>query len=222
MNETIRILIIDDHAVVREGLRGLVSVEPGMVCVGEAATGEEGVQKALDLRPDVILMDLLMPGKGGAHAISEITHAWPDARILVLTSFIEDDKVFPAIEGGALGYLLKDTMPDELLTAIRMVSQGRSTLHPSIAKKILDRMHETRLKVVEQTPDLTDREIDVLRLLAQGHGDREIALRLDVTEKTVHFHVGNILAKLKLANRTQAALYALRSGLASLDARSSQ
>lgn len=216
MDKQIRILIVDDHAIVREGLRGLITIEPDMELVDEASTGDEGVKKALALRPDVILMDLLMPGKDGAAAIAEIKDQWPEARVLVLTSFLEDDKVFPAIESGALGYLLKDTQPEELLDAIREVNEGRTTLHPSIAKKILQRI-QNRPDESNQGQGLTERELDVLRLLAQGDGDRDIAEKLFVSERTVHFHVGNILSKLHLANRTQAALYAIRKGLAKPD-----
>jgi len=218
MTEQIRILIVDDHAIVREGLRGLIGIEPDMELVGEAASGQEGVEKALALKPDIILMDLLMPEMDGVTALKEIKDQWQEARILVLTSFLEDDKVFPAIENGALGYLLKDTQPDELLDAIRGVHRGETMLHPSIAKKIMQRIQESseaNKKVEGQ--ELTERELDVLRLLAQGDGDREIAEKLVISERTVHFHVGNILSKLHLANRTQAALFAIRKGLAKPD-----
>jgi NarL family two-component system response regulator LiaR len=218
MDKSIRILIVDDHAIVREGLRGLIEVEPDMELAGEASSGAEGVEKALALRPDVILMDLLMPEMDGVTAIKKIKSDWQEARVLVLTSFLEDDQVFPAIENGALGYLLKDTQPDELLDAIRGVHRGETMLHPSIAKKIMQRIQERRDEnKKEKGQELTERELDVLRLLAQGDGDREIAEKLVVSERTVHFHVGNILSKLHLANRTQAALYAIRKGLAKPD-----
>jgi NarL family two-component system response regulator LiaR len=218
MDKSIRILIVDDHAIVREGLRGLIEVEPDMELAGEASSGVEGVEKALELRPDVILMDLLMPEKDGVTAIEEIKAAWEEARVLVLTSFLEDDKVFPAIENGALGYILKDTQPDELLDAIRGVHRGETMLHPSIAKMIMKRIQESSEgSKKSEGPELTERELDVLKLLAQGDGDREIAEKLVVSERTVHFHVGNILSKLHLANRTQAALYAIRKGLAKPD-----
>jgi NarL family two-component system response regulator LiaR len=217
MENRIRILIIDDHAIVREGLRGLIEIEPDMELVGEAVSGEEGVEKALALRPDVILMDLLMPGMDGVTAIAKIKSQWQEACVLVLTSFFEDNKVFPAIESGALGYLLKDTQPDELLSAIRGVYRGETMLHPSIAKKIMQRIQDQKHDSRHQGPELTERELDVLRLLAQGDGDREIAEKLVVSERTVHFHVGHILSKLHLANRTQAALYAIRKGLAKPD-----
>ena len=218
MDACIRVLVVDDHAIVREGLRGLIGVEPGMELVGEASSGEEGVKKALALRPDVILMDLLMPEMDGVTAIRAIKTQWQEACVLVLTSFLEDDKVFPAIESGARGYLLKDTQPDELLEAIRGVHQGKSMLHPSIARKIMQRIQDGNdEKAQKEGQELTERELDVLRLLAQGDGDREIAEKLVISERTVHFHVGNILSKLHLANRTQAALYAIRKGLAKPD-----
>ena len=218
MDKQIRILIVDDHAIVREGLRGLINIESDMELVGEAASGKEGVDKALALHPDVILMDLLMPGLDGVTAIKEIKAKWQEACVLVLTSFLEDDKVFPAIESGALGYILKDTQPEELLEAIRRVHQGETMLHPSIAKKIMQRIQErSGESKKDDGQELTEREVDVLRLLAQGDGDREIAEKLFISERTVHFHVGNILSKLHLANRTQAALYAIRKGLAKPD-----
>ena len=218
MENSIRILIIDDHAIVREGLRGLIEIEQDMQLVGQAASGKEGIEKALELRPDVILMDLLMPEMDGVTAIAEIKAKWQEARVLVLTSFIEDDKVFPAIESGALGYLLKDTQPEELLDAIRGVYRGETMLHPSIAKKIMQRIQQHgEVNKRLEGPELTERELDVLRLLAHGDGDHEIAEKLFISDRTVHFHVGNILSKLHLANRTQAALYAIRKGLAKPD-----
>jgi two-component system, NarL family, response regulator LiaR len=216
MADTIRVLIADDHAVVREGLRGLISSEPGMEVVGEAKDGVETVLKAHALRPDVILVDLVMPRKDGIQAITEIKKNDPAARILVLTSFAEDDKVFPAIKGGALGYLLKDSSPQELLQAIRDVHHGESSLHPAIARKLIRELSQPSDLPLAEEP-LTEREVDVLRLVAQGLSNDEIGERLFISERTVRTHVSNILGKLHLANRTQAALYALREGLASLD-----
>ena len=216
--KTIRVLIADDHAVVREGLRGLITSEPGMEVVGEAAEGAEAVLKARSLQPDVILLDLVMPRKDGLEAIAEIKRDNPEARILILTSFAEDDKVFPAIKTGALGYLLKDSSPQELLQAIREVSRGESSLHPTIARKLIRELSQPSDLPPAEEP-LTAREVDVLRLVAQGLSNQEIGEKLVVSERTVRNHVSNILGKLHLANRTQAALYALREGLASLNAK---
>ncbi|MGD2103929.1 MAG: response regulator transcription factor [Anaerolineae bacterium] len=216
MNGEIRVLTADDHAVVREGLRALIDTEPGMVLVGEAADGAEVVRKARALDPDVVLLDLVMPRKGGIAVIGEIKEATASARILVLTSFAEDDKVFPAIKAGAHGYLLKDTSPDELLQAIRDVHHGEPSMHPTIARKLMLELQRSSDLPPTEEP-LTEREAEVLSLVAQGLTNQEIADNLFVSERTVRTHVSNILSKLHLANRTQAALYALRKGLASLD-----
>jgi two-component system, NarL family, response regulator LiaR len=216
MSDTIRILITDDHAVVREGLRALISSEPGMTIVGEAVDGIEAVLKARSLRPDVVLLDLVMPRKGGIEAIEEIKRDLPETRILVLTSFAEDDKVFPAIRKGAQGYLLKDSAPDELLQAIRHVYRGETSLHPTIARKLIQEINQPSDLPPSDEP-LTEREVEVLRLVARGLSNQEIADELVVSERTVRTHVSNILSKLHLANRTQAALYALKEGLSSLD-----
>jgi NarL family two-component system response regulator LiaR len=214
--DTIRILIADDHAVVRRGLHSLIDITPGMEVVGEAADGVETVLQARNLQPDVILLDLVMPRKGGVEAIGDIKRENPDARILVLTSFDEDDKVFPAIKAGAQGYLLKDSSPEALLQAIRAVCRGEASLHPAIARKLIRELN--RLSDLPPTEEpLTGREVDVLKLVARGLSNQEIAGTLVISEGTVRIHISNILGKLHLANRTQAALYALREGLASLD-----
>lgn len=214
--EHIRVLIADDHAVVREGLRALMSSEPGLEVVGEAANGLEAVQLADALQPDVILLDLMMPKKSGLEAIVEIKQANPEARILVLTSFAEDDKVFPAIKAGALGYLMKDSLPHELLQAIRDTYRGESSLHPAIARKLVQEFNRPSTLPPTEEP-LTERELAVLKLVAQGLSNEEIAAKLAISERTARTHVVNILGKLHLANRTQAALYALREGWAKLD-----
>jgi len=212
----IRVLIVDDHAIVREGMRWLLSTEPDMELAGEASDGFEAIAQTRALHPDVILMDLVMPHKDGIEAIGEIKREYPEARILVLTSFAEDEKVFPAIRAGASGYLLKDTSPEELLKAIHAVHQGIPTMHPLVARKILQELqHPSELPPT--TDPLTEREVDVLKLLAQGLSNEEIAARLFISERTARTHVSNILSKLHLANRTQAALFALRTGLAKLN-----
>ncbi|KPL24835.1 MAG: LuxR family transcriptional regulator [Anaerolineae bacterium SM23_84] len=214
--EPIRILIADDHAVVREGLRALIDTEPGMELAGEATDGVEAVDRARSLQPDVILLDLVMPRKGGLEAIGEIKEVNPDARILVLTSFDEDEKVFHAIKSGALGYLLKDASPQELLRAIREVHHGEPSMQPPIAHKVMRELQRTSNLPPTEEP-LTAREVEILKWVAQGLSNQEIADKLVISERTVRTHVSNILSKLYLANRTQAALYALREGIARLD-----
>ncbi len=213
----IRIVIADDHAVVREGLRTLIASEPSMQLVGEAGDGVEAVAQTRALQPDVVLMDLMMPRKNGIEAIAEIKRENADVRILVLTSFAEEDKVFPAIRAGALGYLLKDSSPQQLLQAIHDVYRGESSLHPSIALKLIRELTRPSNLPPAEHP-LTERELAVLKLVAQGLTNQEIADRLVISEWTVRTHIRNILGKLHLANRTQAALYALREGLANLNA----
>jgi NarL family two-component system response regulator LiaR len=216
MTETIRILIADDHAVVREGLRALIETKPDMELVGEAADGVEAVSKARSLHPDVTLLDIVMPRQDGITSIREIKRENPDARILVLTSFAEDEQIFPAIKAGALGYLLKDSSPQELLQAIRDVHAGKASLHPTIALKMIREFSQPSDLPPTEEP-LTAREMDVLKLVARGFSNQEIADRLMISERTAGTHVSNILNKLHLANRTQAALYALREGLTTLD-----
>ena len=216
MSESIRVLIVDDHAIVREGQRALIAVEPGMEVIGEAKDGIEAVELAHTLQPDVILLDLLMPRKDGLDAIAEIKADNPEARILVLTSFTEDEKIFAAVKAGAMGYLLKDSSPQEILSGIRMVHQGETSLDPAIAKKLMRELQRTSNLTPTEEP-LTAREVEILKLVAQGLSNQEIAERLVISERTVRTHVTHILSKLHLVNRTQAALYALREGLADLD-----
>ncbi|MCA9953605.1 MAG: response regulator transcription factor [Ardenticatenaceae bacterium] len=216
MSEPIRIFLADDHAVVREGLVALIETETDMEVVGTGENGEEAVRRVLHFQPDVTLLDLNMPRKSGLEAIAEIKQSLPDARILVLTSFGDDEHVFSAIKGGALGYLLKDTPPHELIRAIRNVYEGKSALHPDIALKVIHELNKPADLPPTEDP-LTEREVDVLKQVARGLSNDEIAELLVVSERTVRTHVSNILGKLHLANRTQAALYALREGISTLD-----
>ena len=215
-SKPIRVLIADDHVLVRKGTAALLETEESIEVVGEASDGQEAVEKVGRLRPDVVLMDLVMPRMDGIEATRRITESQPGVRILVLTSFASDDKIFPALKAGALGYLLKDTEPEELVRAIRDVHHGRSTLNPSIARKVLEQLsHLSGRPPTSET--LTEREVEILGLIAKGMSNREMADKLVISVATVRAHVSNILGKLQLASRTQAALYALREGLASLD-----
>ncbi len=215
-SQPIRVLIADDHAIVRKGISALLSTRADIEVVGEAADGEQAVELSKQRHPDVVLMDLVMPETDGVEAIRQLNARQPEVRVLVLTSFSTDDKVFPAIKAGALGYLLKDSEPEDLVRAIRQVYRGESSLHPAIARKVLQEMNRPSPRPPTADP-LSERELQVLRLLAQGLTNREIADKLVVGEATVHTHVSNIFATLHLASRTQAALYALRRGIASLD-----
>ena len=215
----IRVLIADDHAVVRQGLRTFLELQEDIDVVGEAADGVQALQAAAALEPDVVLMDLVMPELDGVAAIERLRETAPATHVLVLTSFLDEDKVLPAIRAGAAGYLLKDVEPAELVRAIRTVDGGESQLHPTVAARVLREL----VGEWERTPggdrlqrhgSLTARELEVLALLARGRANKAIAFDLGVAEKTVKTHVGNILSKLGLSDRTQAALYAVREGLA--------
>lgn len=211
----IRVLIVDDQAIVRKGIRALLAQVATIAVVGEASNGQEAVAQAQALNPDVTVMDLAMQGMDGIEAIGQITTRQPGARILVLTSFTGDDKVFPAIKAGALGYLLKDSEPADLIRAIEQVSRGEPSLHPSIAMQVLKELRRPAPKTPPPNA-LTTREVDVLRLVATGLSNREIAAQLVTTEATIKTHVSSILSKLHLANRVQATLYALQEGVNSL------
>lgn len=213
--ERIGVLIADDHPVVRRGLRTFLELQDDIEVVGEASDGEEAVERVRELLPDVALVDLVMPQVDGIEAIRRIRGLSPSTKVIVLTSFADDDKVFPAVKAGAAGFLLKDVEPDALVDAIRKVYRGEALLHSAIAAKLMLELSEQ-----ERHPSgevLTERELDVLRLLAKGLSNRDIASELFISEKTVKTHVSNILAKLHLADRTQAALYAVRRKLVELD-----
>jgi len=213
---TIRVLVVDDHAIIRKGVRAVLDLVPDVDLVGEAENGVQAVKLEQELIPDVVLMDLMMPEMNGIECIKQIKAQRPKARILVLTNFAGEEMIFPAIKAGAMGYHLKDSSPEALIDAIRQVNQGVAALHPSIAKKVLEEFHNTEKQHLSEEP-LTHRELEVLRLLAQGLENKEIAEQLVISDATVRTHVSNILGKLHLASRTQAALYALREGFASLD-----
>ena len=215
MSEVIRVYLADDHPIVRRGIKQLLSTEAGIEVVGEGTNGREAVADVDGLKPDIVLMDLVMPVMDGIEATRQIKASNPSIQILVLTSFATDDKIFPAIKAGALGYLIKDTGPDELLQAIRQLHKGQPTLHPSIAQKLLKEL-SLASEPAQQPVPLTEREAEVLKLIAHGLSNQEIAETLVVSAATVYTHVSKILEKLHLASRTQAALYALREGLASL------
>ena len=216
MDQTaIRVLIVDDHAIVRKGIRALLAEIEDIEVVGDASDGQEAVVQAEALSPDVILMDLVMPRLDGIEATRQITTNETGPRILVLTSFAGDDKVLPAIKAGALGYLLKDSEPEDLVQAIRQVHRGEPSLQPTIAQKVLRELQCPSTRPPAPDP-LTKREIQVLGLVARGFTNPQIAEQLTITEATVRTHVSNILGKLHLANRVQATLYALQEGIVPL------
>jgi NarL family two-component system response regulator LiaR len=212
----IRVLVVDDHAIIRKGMRAVLDLVPDIEMVGEAENGKQAIKMDLELQPDVILMDLMMPEMDGITCIQEIKSKRPEARILVLTNFAGEEMIFPAIKAGAMGYQLKDSSPETLVEAIHQVFHGQSSLHPLIAKRLLEELSTPSEQRPSNDP-LTQRELEVLRLIAQGYENHDIAEQLVVSEATVRTHVSNILGKLHLATRTQAALYALREGLANLD-----
>jgi len=212
--DVIAVLIADDHPVVRHGLRTFLETQEDLGVVGEAADGAEAVELAERLLPDVVLMDVVMPGLDGVEATRRVRGLSPSTKVIVLTSFDDDEKVFPSIKAGAAGYLLKDVHPQELADAIRRVHGGEALLAPSVAAKL---MQEVAGERAPSSGGLTERELDVLRLIARGLSNKLIARELVVSEKTVKTHVSNILAKLHLADRTQAALYAVRERLVELE-----
>ncbi len=210
---TIRILIADDHSVVRQGLKMFLALDPELEVVGEASNGEEALRRAHELGPDVVLMDLLMPIMDGTAATAAIRRELPDTEVIALTSVLDDSAIYGAMRAGAIGYLLKDTEADKLCQAIRAAAAGQVQLSPAVASRLM------REVPPPQAPDpLTERETEVLRLLARGKSNKEIAAELVIGEKTVKTHVSNILGKLNVPSRTQAALHAVRSGLAPMDA----
>jgi len=207
----IRVLIADDHAVVRQGLRTLLELQEDIAVVGDVADGAEAVAAVRDQRPDVVLMDLVMPGTDGVEAIRQITDEYPATRVIALTSFLDDDKVFPAVRAGAAGYLLKDVQPQDLVRAIHTVYGGEALLHPAVAARLMEEIATHSPLPGAQV--LTPREQEVLELIARGLSNKRIALELGIAEKTVKIHVSSVLRKLGVADRTQAALHAVRERL---------
>jgi NarL family two-component system response regulator LiaR len=215
--EKITVLLIDDHRIVLQGLRDFLELQDDLDVVAEAASGEEGVKLASELLPDVVLQDLVLPGGiDGVETTRRIKAVSPSTRVIVLTSFADDDKVFPAIKAGAISYLLKDVSPEELARAIRAAQRGEAVLHPEVAAKLMQEFSTPR-PAEPPVEQLTERELDVLRLIARGKSNKEIADTLVISEKTVKTHVSNILSKLHLADRTQAAIYALRQRLVPME-----
>lgn len=213
--EKITLLITDDHLIVRQGLRAFLETLPDLEIVGEAATGEEAIALVQEHAPDVALMDLLMPGIGGIEATRQLKQISPRTQIIILTSFHEDSQILPAIQAGALSYLLKDVKPVELIAAIRKAARGEVVLHPFVATRLMQALQTKPATTSDGVPtELSKRELEVLKLIAEGITNAEIAERLFISEKTVKSHVSNILSKLHLADRTQAAVYAWRNGLA--------
>ena len=216
--EKIKVLIVDDHQVVRQGLRTFLELNDDIQVLGEACDGREAVALTAELKPDVVLMDLVMPQLDGIAATTKIKSLGGGTKVIALTSFTEDDKVFPAIQAGASSYLLKDVSPDALVDAIRAVHHGEARLHPEVMRKLMAQIvAQPKSNKHENFPQLTDREQEVIRLVAQGRSNREIAEALVISEKTAKAHVSNILGKLGLDDRTQMAVYAIKHGYVNPD-----
>jgi len=215
MTDKISILITDDHALVRQGIRAFLELQVDIVVIGEANSGEDAVRKAAELVPDVMLMDLVMPGIGGVEATRQVKQVSPHSQIIVLTSYHEDEYIFPALRAGALSYVLKDVGPEELAETVRMAARGESVLHPRVAARVVQELRGTKRDTPNIFTDLSDRELEVLRLIADGLSNADIANKLVISEKTVKGHVSNILSKLHMMDRTQAAVFAWQQGFVS-------
>ena len=213
MPEQITILITDDHALVRNGVRMFLELQPDLLVLGEADSGEMAVHMAAELVPDVVLMDLVMGGMGGVEATRQVKQVSPHSQVIVLTSYHEDEYIFPALRAGALSYVLKDVGPEELADTVRKAARGESVLHPRVAARVVQEIRGARRDTPNLFTDLSDRELDVLRLIADGLSNAAIAEKLVISEKTVKGHVSNILSKLHMLDRTQAAVYAWQQGL---------
>jgi NarL family two-component system response regulator LiaR len=217
MSDPITVLLVDDHEMVRRGVRAFLETQPGISVVAEAGSGEEAVRLAAEHAPDVALMDLIMPGMDGVEATRRLTSQSPRTSVVMLTSYHDDEHVFPAIRAGALSYVLKEIGPAELADAVRKAAAGEAMLHPRVAARVVRELHGARRDEPNAFRELSDRELEVLKLIADGLNNAEIAGRLYVSEKTVKSHVSNILGKLHLADRTQAAVYAWRQGVVRRD-----
>ncbi len=213
MTEYINVLLVDDHSIVRQGIRSFLETQPDLVVIGEAASGEEATQLAAELAPDVVLIDLSMPGLGGIEAIRQIKKMSPHSQIVVLTSFQEDEYIFPTLRAGALSYVMKDIQARDLADTIRQAHRGESILHPRVAARVVQELRGARKDTPNVFTELSDREMDVLRLIAHGDSNATIAQKLSISEQTVKGHVSNILGKLHMADRTQAAVFAWQQGV---------
>ncbi|KRE45777.1 response regulator [Paenibacillus sp. Soil724D2] len=209
----IKVLLVDDHEMVRIGLAAVLGTEDGIEVVGEASNGHDGIRLAQEYRPDVVLMDLVMEGMDGIETTRKLLQLYPDCKVIVLTSFLDDEKMYPVIEAGAFSYLLKTSRASEIAQAIRAAAKGQSILESQVASKIMNRFRQPK-PAAEPHEELTDREMEVLRLIAKGKSNQELADDLFIGVKTVKFHVTNVLAKLGVEDRTQAAIYAFKHGLA--------
>lgn len=208
----IRVLLVDDHEMVRIGVSTYLQMQPDIEVIAEAENGQIGVVKALDLRPDIILMDMVMPVMNGAEATASIIEKWPEAKVIIVTSFLDDDKLYPALEAGAVSYILKTSNAKRVADAIRETMQGQTVLEPEVTSKMMTKMRAGQTHALHE--DLTDRELEVLLLLAKGKSNQEIADELFIALKTVKTHVSNLLSKLEVQDRTQAVIYAFQNKLA--------
>ncbi|MCB0191704.1 MAG: response regulator transcription factor [Anaerolineae bacterium] len=213
MTEFISVMIVDDHNVVRRGVRAFLETQPDITVIAEADSGEASIQLVAEHAPDVVLMDLVMPGMDGVETTRLVKQTSPRTQIIVLTSYHQDEYIFPAIRAGALSYLLKDAEPEELANAVRKAAKGEAVLHPRVAARVVQELHGVRQDTPNPFTELSDRELEVLRLIADGMSNADIAAQLVISEKTVKSHVSNILSKLHLGDRTQAAVYAWREGV---------
>jgi NarL family two-component system response regulator LiaR len=213
MSEPITVMLVDDHAMVRQGVRAFLATQPDLSVVGEAGSGEEAVKMAAQFVPDVILMDLIMPNMDGVEATRRVKQVSPRSQVVVLTSYHEDENIFPALKAGALSYILKDLSAEELASAVRKAAVGEAVLHPRVAARVIKEVQGARGEKINPFTELSQRELEVLKLIADGMSNAEMAAKLVLSEKTIKGHVSNILSKLQLADRTQAAVYAWREGI---------